>query len=179
MRFIDPEQHSLVQIANIERTVSGDDIRSVSLNDALFFATQLVLHGSPLAAGFLRSLNPQVRHPDALNYLNKLRLQLSFIQSLKHLPEVKNDQVLVSNLYEPEGYVYSSGARHSEKLIVVFTTMFNNFQISNVALYALLKEFGVSSLILKRLHLFQLPQRRFRPGHRHTVIGAGRFGLGA
>jgi hypothetical protein len=149
MRFVNPEQHSLEQIANIERTVSGNDMRSVSLNDALFFATQLVLHGSLLATGFLRSLTPQVRHPDALTYLHKLRHQLAFIQSLKHLREVKEDQVLVSKLYEPEGYVFSSGAKHPEKLIVVFTTMFNNFQISNVALYALLKEFGVSSLILK------------------------------
>src|SRR4051812_9599664 len=108
MRFVNPEQHTLEQIANIERTVSGNDMRSVSLNDALFFATQLVLHGSLLATGFLGSLTPQVRHPDALTYLHKLRRQLAFIQSLKHLREVKKDQVFVSKLYEPDGYVFSS-----------------------------------------------------------------------
>lgn len=60
----------------------------------------------------------------------------------------------MSKLYETDGYFFSKGAQHPEKLLVIFTTMYNNFQISNVVLYALLKEFGVSVLMLKDCSYF-------------------------
>jgi hypothetical protein len=55
----------------------------------------------------------------------------------------------MAKLYEIDGFFFSKGSSRPEKLLVVFTTMFNNFRISNAVLYALLKEFGVSVLILK------------------------------
>jgi hypothetical protein len=151
MRFSSIEQHSLAQKDYVERLALEPKL---NVKDALFVASQLVIQGSARADGFLNSLRAQARHPDVLAFLAKLTKQSDFIQRLKYLSDVKNDPVLVSKLYETDGFFFAKGTQHPAKLLVVFTTMFNNFQISNVAFYALLKEFGVSVLMLKDCSLF-------------------------
>jgi hypothetical protein len=146
MRFVHHEQHSLEQIKNIESWLFTNES---SVSEALFVATQLVTQGSDHADKCLRFLESKISHADALNYLRRLRALSDFIQSLECFEDVKHDEALVSRLYETDGYFFARGGRYPEKLLVLFTTVYNNFEISNVAIYALLKQFGVSVLILK------------------------------
>jgi hypothetical protein len=122
---------------------------SLPLPMAMFIATQIVMQGSDHAAGKIQRLRAGLNHPDALNYVDRLCRQLDFIQNFKFWPDVKNDNALMLKLYETEGFFFSKGTRYPQKLLVVFTTMFNNFSISNALLYALIKELDVSVLILK------------------------------
>ena len=117
--------------------------------EAMFVANQLVMHRSDLAESSLQSLKSRVRNPDALKFLAGLCKQLAYIQDLTLFRDVKNDRDVLAKLYDVEGFFFAKGSSHPEKLLVVFTTMFNNFRLSNVVLYAMLKEMGVSVLILK------------------------------
>jgi hypothetical protein len=147
VRFRSRHQHSIEQRAFVERLTASID--SLPLSMGMFVGTQVVMHGLDQADEIIWRLRASLKHPDALDYVDELCRQLSFIKDLKHWPSVKNDLSLMSKLYETEGFFFSKGSRYPQKLLVVFTTMFNNFRISNALLYAMIKELGVSTLILK------------------------------
>ena len=147
MRFHSRDQHSIEQRAFVERLSTRIDILPPSM--ALFVATQIVMHGSDHAEEIIQRLRSNLNHPDAVVFLDELYRQLDFIKVLTFWSDVKNDQALVSKLYETDGFFFAKGSKYPHKLLVVFTTMFNNFRISNALLYAMIKELGVSTLILK------------------------------
>src|SRR5690349_21111140 len=124
-------------------------IDSLPVPIAFFVATQIVMHGSDHSEEIIHRFRLGSKHPDALKYVDKLCKQLEFIKSLKFWPQVKSDHGLISKLYETEGFFFAKGSKYPHKLLVVFTTMFNNFRISNALLYAMIKELDVSVLILK------------------------------
>jgi hypothetical protein len=152
VRFLSRDQHSIEQRAFVERL--GGKVNILPPPTAMFVATQVVMHGSDNAEEIIHRLRDSLSHPDALDYVSKLCKQLEFIKSLKFWPHVKNDCALMSKLYETEGFFFSKGSTFSQKLLVVFTTMFNNFRISNALLYAMIKELDVSVLILKDCTFF-------------------------
>ena len=131
----------------MERLSARIDILPPSM--ALFAATHIVMHGFDHAEEIIQRLRSNLNHPDAAVYLDELYRHLDFIKALTFWPHVKNDQALVSKLYETDGFFFAKGSSYPHKLLVVFTTMFNNFRISNALLYAMIKELGVSTLILK------------------------------
>jgi hypothetical protein len=147
VRFLSRDQHSIEQRAFVEQLSAR--INSLPPPMAFFVATQIVMHGSDHAEEIIQRLRRSLKHPDAVDYVDKLCKQLDFIKALRFWPHVKNDRALVSKLYETNGFFFSKGSRHPHKLLVVFTTMFNNFRISNALLYAMIKELDVSTLILK------------------------------
>jgi hypothetical protein len=140
-------QHSITQRAVVERL--SEKIDSLPLRTAMFVATQVVTHGLDHAPEVIQRLRARLYHPDGLDYVDGLCRQLDFVKGLKFWPNVKNDHALMSKLYETEGFFFSKGSRYPQKLLVVFTTMFNNFEISNALLYAMIKELDVSVLMLK------------------------------
>jgi hypothetical protein len=152
MRIEMTDRHSLQQIVAIEQMLDGRV--KLSAKEALFVATQLVVHGSEWACEFVRDLSVQIIHPDAQQYLDRLSKQAGFIRGIPGLDKVRNIEPLRSELYKPEGIFFKRGVRHPEKLLVVFTTMFNNFYVSNLVFYALVRNFGVSVLLLKDSSLF-------------------------
>jgi hypothetical protein len=146
MQFYSPEQHSLEQITSIEQALRE---RKLAAKKALFVATQLVVHGSDRADAFIRRVRGQIDHPDAHQYFDRLSRQAKFIRGIPGLDEVMRTQALRSELYKLDGIYFARGERHPGKLLVVFTTMYNNFYVSNLVLFALLRQFGVSILFLK------------------------------
>src|SRR6266567_782971 len=118
VRFVDRNQHSIQQFEFMERLTSGID--RLPLAEAMFVATQLVMHGSDRAESTLKRMKPRIGHPDALLFLDSLCKQLAFIQNLTLLPDVKNDLAAWSKLYDVDGFFFARGSSHSEKLLVVF-----------------------------------------------------------
>jgi hypothetical protein len=151
MQFYSPEQHSLEQITSIEQELREPKL---SWNKALFVATQLVVHGSERADEFVRRVGRQIDHPDAQQFIGRLSKQAKFIRSIPGLDEISSDQALRSQLYKLDGVFFARGEQHPEKLLVVFTTMYNNFYVSNLVLFAMLRHLGVSILVLKDSSLF-------------------------
>jgi len=151
MRFSNKRQQSLEQIAFIEKLVRQDRL---TWEDALFVATELVKHGSPNARHVLNNYKKQLGYPHHQHYLELLIKHDNFISSISGLREIQGDRRLFSELYKLDGYLFLRGDNHPEKLLVVFTTIFNNFYISNCVLYAILRNFGISVLFLKDPSLF-------------------------
>jgi hypothetical protein len=145
------ERHSLEQIASVDMLLTQNRL---SVNEALFAATQLVQHGSEAASKVISGVRKQVSHPDVQQYLDRLSKQDIFIRGIPGLNEILENKVLRSELYQLDNVVFRAGEQHREKLLVVFTTMFNNFWVSNLVFYALLRNFGVSVLFLKDPSLF-------------------------
>jgi len=147
-RFINRNQHSIRQLDFVERLAAHVD--RLPLSEAMYVANQLVIQVSDQAESILQRLKPRLsHHPDALAFLGGLGKQLAYMQHLTLFQDVKNDRAVWSKLYDLDRFFFAKGSSHPEKLLVVFTTMFNNFGISNAALFAILKELGVSVLILK------------------------------
>jgi hypothetical protein len=145
------DRHSFEQIASVDMLLARNRL---SVNEALFAATQLVVHGSEAASKIISNVRNQVSHPDVQQYLDRLSKQEKFIRGIPGLSEIRENKVLRSELYQLDNVVFRAGEQHREKLLVVFTTMFNNFYVSNLVLYALLRNFGVSVLFLKDSSLF-------------------------
>jgi hypothetical protein len=146
MKFASPSQHSLFQIANIKNIVLKG---KMPVDQAIFVAIELTQHGFPEASGIISGLQKQVKNPEASEFFGNLLKQSHFISLIPNWDAIRREEDLIKSLYKLNGYYFSGGDIYPEKLIVVFTTMYNNFYISNAVLFAFLSQFGVSILILK------------------------------
>ncbi len=140
------EYHSLEQIALIQR-LSREP--SLGARDALFLATQLVHHGFAHAGALVDRLRTDMRSASAGEYLLQLRRRHGVIQSLPLLTMIQSDQKASLRLLEKSGYVFRPGSFRNDKAVVIFTTKFNNFGVSNIVLDAFLAQLGVARLFLK------------------------------
>lgn len=143
--------HSLEQVEAIENAVRHG---KMATGQAVWIAIELVTHGSPQARDFLQILRNQSNHPDVLRYVERLEKHAEFIRAIPGIAEIQGNLALRAELYKLGGFFFSRGDRQPEKLIVVFTTMYNNFYLSNLVFYAFLKQFGLSILILKDCSFF-------------------------
>jgi len=148
MDFRDPAQHSLTQLRRYEARVQS--LGDIPAYDLLAATDQLVLHGSIHAPLALKKLRRLAGHSEAMvAHVRALERVWGLVQRIPRFAELRGDAGLVEKLYETEGFVFLEGRAHREKLIIVFTTIFNNFQVSNLVLYGLLHSYGVSVLFLK------------------------------
>lgn len=138
--------HSLEQIAFILKLSQQDALRP---REAMFLAAQLVDHGFPNSESFLTRLENDIPSHAAHEYLARLKQRNSVIQSLPHLDRFRRDPVLVRRFYESEGWLFRPGSFRRNIAIVVFTTIYNNFTLSNLVLDALLADLGVSRLYVR------------------------------
>jgi hypothetical protein len=140
------DQQSFAQLKMIEDMRKSD---SLSLRDDLFVVTQLVVHGQPLADVNLRRLAGRSDHRGFQSYVRKLRDADRIISRTRRLKYVREQPDLWEKLYSLDQPVLVIGKKQPDKLLVIFVTMYNNFNISNVVLIAMLMELGVSILLLK------------------------------
>jgi hypothetical protein len=63
------------------------------------------------------------------------------------------DRKQLVRAYRKDGYLLFESPQNSRKLLVIFTTIFNNFFVSHLNLHALLKELGCHLLFLKETTL--------------------------
>lgn len=138
--------HSLEQIALIQQLTRE---QRISVRDAMFLATQLVHHGFAHAGDFVARLRSDLQSTPANGYLTQLMRRHAVIQSLPCLKEVQSDGEAVGQLLDNTGYTFRPGSFRHDTAIVIFTTVFNNFGVSNVVTDAFLAQLGVSRLYLK------------------------------
>lgn len=143
---LEKEYHSLAQLAEIKRLYNSSDL---TVREALFVVTQLVNHGFPEAHGAIESLRRKLPQEAAADYLSRLALRHAAIQKLPELKNILSDDQVVQALYATSGFTFRPGTTRTSVAVVIFTSKFNNYHISNVVLDALLAELGVARLFLK------------------------------
>jgi hypothetical protein len=146
MLFDSRYQHSVVQLNKLNALFKQGE---TSATESLFLATEATQHGHPKALSLIDILLKKIKKKEVQDYLSSLKLQSQFINSIPAWGTVKANQEVLKKLYELNGYNFMKGSTYPSKLIIVFTTMFNNFYMSNPVFVAFLSQFGVSILILK------------------------------
>jgi hypothetical protein len=143
---LEEHKHSLEQLATVM-----DMYRKPpeSLRTSLFLATQLVNHGYAEAAGLIGNMAREHRIEAVRYYLGRLLMRHKAIRALPGLHAVFSDPVAMQQLYATEGHLFRRGRERADTAVVIFTTMYNNFNFSNAVLDAALSGLGVSRLFLK------------------------------
>lgn len=147
MIFQSPEQHSLAQFNKLKELVTNP--QTLNRQTTMWLAVQLVQHGWPNADTFINEIIRQLDSQDAKNFLNKLLDQTYITKEINDWEQFFNNQELLAKFYQLNGYMYKRGSFQKDKLVILFTTMFNNFYLSNAIMAKLLESLGVSILILK------------------------------
>ena len=136
-------------MAHLDALASALERGRFDLREALWTATHLAFNGMPSARSVIRSLQAKTDHADASKFFDKLLNVCDYADRLESFHAIRRDPILFRKLYDLHGSLFIKGSTAGQKLVVVFTTMFNNFGISNAILLAILKKFGVSVLLLR------------------------------
>lgn len=140
------EYHSLEQIEFIQQLSKRTRLQT---REALYLATQLVNHGFPSAYNFLRRLQEEIPSKPVQDYLNRLEKRNKVIQNLPALRQLLDDQQVVREMYEGDGFIFRPGSHRRDIAVVIFTTKFNNFTFSNIVVDAAFDQLGVARLFLR------------------------------
>jgi hypothetical protein len=144
-RFVQLEheyQHTLEDFDRLAARVGKYE----SQRDVLKLADQMLSHGhpdTPLVTALLRQ-NP---HRDVVALGTRLEKCFHHLREKLHVEDLDRKQLV--RAYRKDGYLLFESAQRSRKLLVLFTTIFNNFYISHLNLQAMLKDLGCHLLILK------------------------------
>jgi hypothetical protein len=147
LQFEHPVQHTIEAFDRLPAQVRQPQITP---REALLLAEEMLSHGHPdvlLLTGLLRQ-NP---HRDAVRRGIVLETCLERLRQQLHVEAL--DRKLLVRAYRRDGYLLFESPQKSRKLLVFFTTIFNNFYLSHLNLQALLKDLGCHILILKETTL--------------------------
>lgn len=147
MLFESIDQHSYSQLIYINRLIKNSEI--LDKKKKIWLAVQLIQHGFPRSRAYIHHILGEIQSNDAQFFLRNLIAQSYLIDGLNDWGKVFKDVNYLKKCYELNGYVYWRGTFQPNKLVIIFTTMFNNFYISNAMLLKLLNSYGVSVLLLK------------------------------
>jgi hypothetical protein len=114
--------------------------------DALLLGQELLSHGHPDTPRWIALLR-KYPHRDVAQFADVMEQCFVRMRAQLHVEDVSRNQLV--RAYRKEGYLLFEGAPQSRKLLVVFTTIYNNFFISNLNLHAMLKDLGCHLLLLK------------------------------
>jgi hypothetical protein len=147
LKFEHPVQHT---IESFDRLAAQARQQPMPPRQALSLVEELLSHGhpdTPRLTALLRH-NP---HRDVVKHGALLEKCFDQLRGQLHVEEVDRKQVV--RAYRKDGYLLFESAQKSRKLLVVFTTIFNNFYISHLNLHAILRILGCHILILKETTL--------------------------
>jgi hypothetical protein len=122
----------------------------LSSRQALSLAEELLSHGHPDTPR-LTALLRQNPHRDVVRHGVLLEKCFEQLRARLHIEDVDRRQIV--RAYRKDGYLLFESPQKSRKLLVIFTTIFNNFYISHLALRGLLEELGCHLLFLKETTL--------------------------
>ena len=146
MRFQSEHQHCIEQIHYIEQLMRN---RHPTTKQVMFLLSHTALQGLDAFQPIYTAAIGATSKPSTVRYMKSRRQEWLAIQNLKSFKKNFADKQLVRKLYSLNKPYFERGRKHPEKLLVVFTTMYNSFYISNLALLSFLQDFGVSVLFLK------------------------------
>ena len=143
MEFDHLIQHSIESLQSIERVAKRE---TLAAREARYLAEEMVAHGHRDAMRPIRQLQ---EHPGRQfrEYADVLENCFRHLREHFRLEDVDRNRLV--RAYRKSGFLLFEGDRNCGKLLVIFTTMFNNFYISHLALQAMLKDLGCHILLLK------------------------------
>ncbi len=147
LQFEHPQQHT---IEGFDRLTTQARQTEITPRAALMLADQMLSHGHPdtLRVNALLKQNP---HRDAVAAAVVIEKCFHELRRQLHVEDVARKQIV--RAYRKEGYLLFESPQKSRKLLVVFTTIFNNFYISHLNLHATLRDLGCHLLFLKETTL--------------------------
>lgn len=149
MQFEHATLHSLENLGKLETELAQG---SVPMRRAFHIAGQLSSHAHPSAHKVIALLRENARHSDILAHAEMLGQCDATIRRYFRLEELPRDQL--ERFYQREGFVFLRKQTDCRKLLVIFTTMFNNFHFSTAAMAAMLSRLDCNLLFLKDSTLF-------------------------
>ncbi|MCB2077112.1 MAG: hypothetical protein KDE55_05360 [Novosphingobium sp.] len=143
MQFDHPMQHSIARLEELETAIRKPHI---ALREAVFLADRLVAHVHPMAPAFVDVLEKQATHKNVVELADLLRR--CWNNAAKYFRYEQLSPAERERYYAFDGALLLKRGT-SAKLLVVWTTMFNNFYLSNAALATILGQLDCSILLLK------------------------------
>lgn len=147
MLFQDPRQHSIGQFNKIR--ADAKNIERLNTTELVYLLAQLATQGLPEFLPIHDYLWSRTQRADIKAFLRRCHDEWCGILDLPGFAQMLADTPLLNVAYALNKPYFEKGTQQPESLLVVFTTMFNNFYISNLALLALIRKIGVSVLVLK------------------------------
>jgi hypothetical protein len=141
--FENPVQHT---IESFDRLTAQARQQAIPSRDVLMLAEELLSHGHPDTPR-MTALLRQNPHRDIVAHADLLDRCFGQLRAHLHIEDVGRNQIV--RAYRKDGYLLHESAGKSRKLLVVFTTIYNNFYISHLNLHAMLKDLGCHLLLLK------------------------------
>lgn len=143
-------RHSLAQIAYIEKYALEKSLHStLAPRQLLGMLSELAQHGSPAFHNLETYISDNFNQEYVLNTLHINRLVHKATSNAVRSDNRRLNDKVWRQLYDPQLAVYYHHPEANRQLIVIFTTSFNNFYISNAVFAELLASRGYSFLILK------------------------------
>lgn len=147
MRFVSKWQHSENQLQHLYVLNQKKDSRN--WNEDFFLVASAAGQGLPQFNEILPAVQSKYDSVSVQKTLQSLAMQWQAIQTIPLLKQNQANKILVSQMYALDEVYFERGKKFPQKMIVIFTTMYNNFYVSNLVLLSLLQELGISILILK------------------------------
>lgn len=144
MRFDHPFQHGLKSITHLERLQRKPDLNRRLL---LRMTSELVAHGHKDAILALDKSRATFPSPGIQAHCDELQKAWNSIRKYYRLEDL--DEIKIQKIYRKNVHFRMKGSGNGKSLIVIFTTMFNNFWMSTASLAYMLSAFAGHILVLK------------------------------
>jgi hypothetical protein len=146
-QFEHEHQHRL---EGFDRLAAQARQTGMTQRDVLMLAEEMLSHGHPDTLRVTARLK-ESPHRDAVAHGVMLEKCFDQLRRRLHVEDVDRKQIV--RAYRKDGYLLFESAQKSRKLLVIFTTIFNNFYISHLNLHGVLKDLGCHLLVLKETTL--------------------------
>lgn len=144
MRFEHPQQHSLANLEHAEQEVMAERL---TLRRALFLADTLGAQGHPKVLRPIAQLKADARHSDVQKFVELVQRCYGRLRYFFRFEDL--DEHRLNTFYRLDGPLYLKRGKGTSKLLVIFTTMYNNFYYSNAVVAALLSRLDCDLLFLR------------------------------
>ncbi|MCB2073682.1 MAG: hypothetical protein H6917_12300 [Novosphingobium sp.] len=142
--FDSPQQHTL---ALLELALKDAAAERLSVRKALDLSILLHSHGHPAAGPLDAQLKENAPDPKARAAAAALESSYRKIRTFFRFE--KTNPVLMEKFYRTDGYLYLGKDKPSKRLLVIFTSIFNNLYFSNAMIAAMLSKLDCDLLFLK------------------------------
>lgn len=137
-------QHGPDSIDKIEKYLNKS---SSSLDYYMILAEEMVAHGHINAPFVIKTIRNSSSEPLIISRCNDFYHAWRYIRNNYKLEEFPKN--ILDSLYKRNGFSIAKHKNTNKKLLVIFTTVFNNFYISSPALMSIIQSAEVDILFLK------------------------------
>jgi len=136
-------QHTLENLAKIEASLKST---ALTPRNALFLCDVLTSYGHPAAERIANHIRDTAQHVSARAFAERYSRALAHLRGFYRLEATPPEERAL--FFRREGYVFLKKPE-TRTLVVVWTTMFNNFYIPNAAMAVMLLARDASVLLLR------------------------------